>query len=137
MEIASTVKKTANSTVLWLESRIGDTLFLSIIVMHRGTKYLVPFQNSNHSFSLAFCWASILQVYLLFPFIKNDIASMTDKLQEEIQALMCDKTIEKNPISAENISCVTQCEHLKSSSMYSLQENPHIHERTSHRMQIN
>lgn len=90
------VKKTANTPVLWLESRITDTFILSIIAMHRGTKYLVPFQNSNHSFSLIFCWASILQVHLPFPFIKNDTASMTDKLQEEIQALMCDKATANN-----------------------------------------
>lgn len=42
------VKKTANTLVLWLESRITDTFFLSSIVMHRETKYLVPFQKSNH-----------------------------------------------------------------------------------------
>lgn len=89
------VKKTANTPVLWLESRITDTFFLSIIVMHRGAKDLVPFQNSNHSFSLVFYWASVLQVHLSFHLIKNDTASMSDKLQEEIQALTCDKATAK------------------------------------------
>lgn len=87
------MKETAKTLVLWLDSKITATFFLSIIVMHRETKYLVPFQNSNHCFSLALCWASILQGHLPFPFIKNDTASMTDKLQEEIQTLICDETI--------------------------------------------